>query len=100
MLSKIFDLEINGHELQFGFIISREILFLENNNRYVCTWFALHAPYNLWFVHSLGSVCQHLYKEVADTVKAQSLLIQYSNSASDYAILNKIYKPSLPGGHQ
>lgn len=37
MLSKIFDLEINGHELQFRFIISREILFLENNNRYVCT---------------------------------------------------------------
>lgn len=50
MLSKTFDLEINGHELQFGFIISREILFLENNERYAPGLPYMHHIIYGWFI--------------------------------------------------
>lgn len=51
ILSKTFDLEINDHELQFGFIISREILFLENNERYAPGLPYMHHIIYGWFIY-------------------------------------------------
>lgn len=44
-------LEVNGHKLQFGFIISQEILFLENNDRYAPGLPYMHHIINGWFIY-------------------------------------------------